>query len=131
MTGADRASIAKWCAGITDRDEAVEVIKAKLKEKTKKHLDPATGLPWALAKEREQALKLRRLNEEAEKTKGEVWMATSTHHKIVALLVNQLDQLAGRAKSQLGLDGSQATQLQKMVDEVRTNAANEVEEGKE
>lgn len=130
-TGADRASIAKWCAGITDADQAREIIRSKQKKKVEAHLDPVSGLPWSLAKEKEQALKLRRANEEEEKIQANEWMATETHHQIVSLLVNQLEQLAGRAKSQLGLNVDQALQLQKMIDEVRENAASQVEQGKE
>lgn len=126
-TGADRASIAKWCAGITERKEALQIIRSKKKEQSEKHLDPVSGLPWSLAKEKEQALKLRRLNEEEEKVRANEWMATATHHQVISVLVNQLEQLPGKAKSQLGLTSDQALQLQKMVDEVRTNAADQVD----
>lgn len=130
-TGADRASIAKWCAGITDKDQALQIIRAKQKSTVEKNIDPVSGLPWSLAKEKEQALKLRRANEEEDKIQANEWMATETHHKIVSLLVNQLEQLAGKAKSQLGLSSDQALQLQQMIDEVRENAANQVEQAKE
>jgi hypothetical protein len=128
-TGADRASIKKWTAGITDKAEALRVIRERQKKKegNEANVDPDTGLTWFQAKQKEEALKLRRLNETAENQKNETWMATATHHEIVSLIMNQLEQLPGKVASQFGLDARQSEVMRRLIDEVRASAAVEIE----
>jgi hypothetical protein len=127
-TGADRASIKKWIVGVKDEADAIKIIEErKRKAPVETAIDPDSGLSWFQAKAKEDTLKQRRLNEVAEKVKSEEWMATATHHAMVTMIVGQLELLPGKAKSQLGLDARQSAELQRMIDEVRTNAAGEIE----
>lgn len=122
-TGADRASIKKWIEGVTDEKEALRIIEERKRR-------PEEELSWFQQKAKEETIKLRRINEIAEKVKAEEWMATVTHHAIVTLIIGQLELLPGKARSQLGLDPRQTTELQRMIDEVRSNAARDIEVNK-
>lgn len=128
-TGADRASIAKWIDGITDEKQALAVIREH-QGKTKRPagaVDPKTGLTWFQAKLREDTLAKRRENTEKQREQDAKWMTVKDHHRILATLVDRLERLPGTLKSQLGLSDNQANQLRKALDDLRTEAADEVE----
>jgi hypothetical protein len=112
-------------------EKALEVIlphKGRAKDLAAGHLvDPETGLTWNQAKLREEARKLRRANERAEKLESRELMPTADHHAIVGAIVARVEQVPGKAQSELGLSPAQVEQLRRMLDEARESAAKEIE----
>jgi len=119
QTGHDRASIARWTAGAADETEALARIR---EHEGDAKFDPATGLSWYQAKQREAALAARRANAEAERRASEAWLPVETHQEIIAQLVTRLDQLPAKLLSEAGLTPAQATALQRALDQAREEA---------
>lgn len=153
-TGADRLSVKRWLeaegikpARIERRDgengeiryfgpNALKFVsERKKKNKTRisangaTGIDPETGLTWHQAKLMEEAKELRRENLKAEKLLAEEWMEVSDLHKILSLIATRLEQIPGKARSELGLSDSQVLALRRMMDEAREVAAKDIEEG--
>lgn len=117
----------KWTAGITDDKEKIRVCEERRRSSATSS-DAEASLSWFQQKAKEETLRLRRVNETEEAARNREWMATKTHHEIISLLMNQLEQLPGKAGSQLGLDARQVQLVQRLVDDVRLSAAQEIEE---
>jgi hypothetical protein len=149
--GCDRASVVKWLAleGVKPvriekngkrkpfkfyGPDALEVVKSHCKQVAKKNgavasnFDPETGLTWAQAEMREEALAKRRENEIQDKKKSGEWMEVETHHAILAAVIEKLDSLPGKARSEAGLSDRQMEIIRRLHDEARSSAALEVEE---
>jgi predicted transcriptional regulator len=114
-----------------DKAAALKVIlphKGKPKNKdAAAGVDPETGLSWHQAKLREEARKLRRANTRAEKLESEELMLTVDHQAILAAVISRIEQVPGKAQSEIGLTGGQVVQLRRMLDEARESAAKEIE----
>lgn len=146
QSGSDQRSIKKWLkldsivplrkerlgqhdSDIYDRKQAFECIARHQRAKSGKgaEVDPETNLTWFQAKLREDVIKLRRENETEQGLADSTLMKTETHHLILRIMANALEQLPGKAKSELGLTAPQTTRLRKMLDETRSAAAAEVQ----
>jgi hypothetical protein len=125
-TGADRASIAKWIAGIDSEEEALATIREHQKNSKAGAIDPATGLTWFQAKLREDTLRQRRENQEADEVQAERWMLTSDHFRMVKALVDRIEAIPSKASSELGLTSPQAIGIRRMLDEARTAAGKQI-----
>jgi hypothetical protein len=109
-------------------------VKSHCKQVAKKNgavasnFDPVTGLTWAQADMREEALAKRRENEIQDKKKSGEWMEVATHHAILASVIEKLESLPGKARSEAGLSDRQMEIIRRLHDEARSSAALEVEE---
>jgi hypothetical protein len=149
-TGSDQRSIKKWLNGeglepighqklgqhesaLFQKEAALEIIarhQAKNSDGNEDNkVDPDTGLTWFQAYLREQTLERRRKNEIAEKVKDEEFMRAEDVKQVFAVLMNGLDQLPGKLKSELGLTTAQKTRVQTIVDEARKSAAKRIMKG--
>ena len=60
-------------------------------------------------------------------------MFAEDHFKIIGAIASRLEQVPGKARSEIGLNESQSLAIRRMIDEARETAASEVEtmEGRE
>lgn len=148
-TGASRRSVTKWLeeAGLKPTDAgATELCQLKHKKKDVQsppsdltqpdlpvgevgNIDPDSGLTWFKLEQREKAIKLARENRLALKLEEQTYMEVSDHHQILGVIGERLNQMAQRAKSELGLSESQSKRLERLIDEARSSAAEEIKEG--
>ena len=111
-------------------DEYIRIIESHKKEKVhpgegeSPHRD-REGLTWGESKQKEEARKLKRENNLAEKALGEDWMTTVAHHQIMSNLCAKLETAPDTFKAQLGLTAAQRDLIQKGLDEIRFDAAAE------
>lgn len=112
-----------------DLEAALEAIKPHVKSKVVRNydptanIDPESGLTWQQKKIKEEARSLEMENDRAAKLLSEEIMLTSDHHKILAAIVSRLEQVPGKAQSELGLNSPQIIGLRRMLDEARVSAA--------
>lgn len=146
-TGADREAVSRWLSAalepkqvkqfkdrqskLYDEKEATKIINANKRGPRAKvddgdEIDPITGLTWFKANLREDVLRKRAEREEAEATQKKTWILISEHHEILTAVVNRLEVMPGKARSELGLSESQAEGLRRMIDEIRKEASTEV-----
>lgn len=147
LTGADRSAIKRWLDGAglkpvkTDgktaywsTTAACAIIEPRARKgasrKAEPNIDPVTGLTWFQLLTKEKALASQRENEEAAAVQSEQWMEVEQHHKILSAVVSRLENIPGKARSELGLSDTQAVGLRRMLDEARTEAAAKVREMK-
>ena len=90
-------------------------------------IDQVTGLPWAQASKREEALMRRIDREEAERKKDKNWVTSEHHLSTLRRLVDRIELAPGRIKSQLGLSEEQRGAVQKVIDDIRTEFVNDRE----
>lgn len=89
-----------------------------------KHLkDPETGLSWRDAEVLERTRKLRIENKQSERALDDGWVTAEYHRKVITLIVEALEHIPGKAKSELGLSEPQTKELRRMLDEARHAAA--------
>lgn len=111
-----------------DEEKATAAVKPHLKAQhnTVPSIDPETGLTWGQKKTMEEALKLEREREIADALKAKELMRVSDHQRILTGGISRLEQVPGKAQSELGLSGQQVLGLQRMLDEVRSSWAKDV-----
>jgi hypothetical protein len=126
QSGADRSTVAKLIAGITDEQEALALVtewKEARDAKGGADTDPETGLSWFKAKLREDTLTKRRENEIAEKKASGEWVSAQEIGKNIRLLMDMLERLPEKAQSEAGLNGPQTLVITRLIDEARKEAA--------
>ena len=128
-TGHDRASLAKWFAGRNpkSKEEAMAIIDEHDTKATPEATDSVSGLSWFQASMREDTLRKRRVNEEAEAIQQKLWMRTDDVLAMLRLIVSRLEQLPAVVKSEAGLSDAQALTMQRKIDDMRTQIADDIE----
>jgi hypothetical protein len=91
------------------------------------NIDPDTGLTWAQARMREETLEKRMAREDEERRQSDEWIDAESHSEALASIVSRLEQLPGRFRSELGLSDAQEVALRRALDQIRNEAAEEVE----
>jgi len=127
LTGADRRFIKKWLkeagVGLDNKNRCIEVIqehqRSGKQQKAGSAVDPATGLTYAQANVAEQMRQRRLENNEREMEMSKEWMKTEEHCQILKGLCTALDNVASKAKSQLGLTEEQRIGVQRILDDAR------------
>lgn len=136
-TGAESRYIKKWLldAGLrlpdgspdcSDREKCLEIIRGhqrKTAESEEFNGDKSTGLSWGQAKLREDTIRLRIDNADAEKRQSKEWMPSAEHLDVIKALCTKLDQAPAKMKSQLGLTEEQRVGAQKIIDDIRMEFA--------
>lgn len=89
-------------------------------------VDPESGLSWAQSEKKERAITAKLKNEEKQRALDEQWMRTDEHLNVVALIAGNLEALPLKARSELGLNETQATGLRRMVDNLRRDMVAEL-----
>lgn len=92
----------------------------------KENIDPETGLTWSQRKSMEEAKALARENRRADMADSREWMRTEDHFRILRALLDRLEQLPGKCKSEFGLSLAQENGLRKTLDQIRSEARDEV-----
>jgi len=134
QVGCTRESVAKWLheAGLTPESEgAVELCKQRHKKKDEpdpNQIDPSSGLTWYKLEQKEKALKLVADRVKKERLESREYIQTSEVLKIFSVLCSKLEQVPGKAKSELSLSEEQKVRIQKMFDDARQDAAKEISE---
>jgi hypothetical protein len=124
-TGSDRRSIKRWLAedGIDASDpRAIDVI-TKHQKQSNDNIDPETGLTWFQAKVREDAIKVRRENEIAERLESETYMETEQVEKLVLMFLGKLELVHVKLESEFSLDPKIVKRLVELIDEARSEMA--------
>lgn len=85
--------------------------------------DAKTGLSWREAEIVERTRKLRIENEQSERALDKEWIRTERHLQILGLMIEALEHVPGKAKSELGLSDAQSKEIRRMIDEARHSAA--------
>jgi hypothetical protein len=122
----DRATLQRRCEergySLDSRKFQLKAVADDIRSKPKgpQGIDPVTGLPWAQAHKREQALRERLERTELEKRQSVEWVAAEKHYRTLTRLCDRLELAPGRIKSQLGLSESQKSSIQKVIDDIRT-----------
>lgn len=88
-----------------------------------KRIDAETGLDWREAEVVERTRKLRIENKQSERALDDGWVTAEYHQKVISLIIEALEHVPGKAKSELGLTAAQETILRRMLDEARHAAA--------
>jgi hypothetical protein len=128
-TGSTRQNIRKW---LTDEDllkkgkitagthqACIDCIREHQRARSPQAIDPATGLTWTQSSKREETL-LRRLEREViERKSANEWLTAEYHLQILRNLVDRIELVPGRLKSQLGLNEAQKQAIQKTLDDIR------------
>lgn len=145
-TGRDQAGIKKWLIAahmwydgefLVPRATCVEEINRhtrhrdneaweKIAEEGKVEVDDRTGMQWKDALDREKTLELRRLNRIAEKTETGDYMPTATHLERTRAIIDRIEQIHDRAKSELALTDLQSSKLLRLLDDCREEAVKEI-----
>ena len=137
----DRESVKRW---LTDaghdalnldpalHDVYVAIIRQHQKESTAPGMPGAKagrtkdGLTWLEAVQKQDALRKERENKIADKVLKEEWVSASAHHQILANLTAKLETAPDKIKTELGLTIGQRDRIQKILDDLRFDAADEV-----
>jgi hypothetical protein len=82
---------------------------------------------WAHAKLKQETIKLEMENEQKRKLAEKEIMLTEDHYRQVSAIINRIEQVPGKARSELGLSDAHVTGLRRMLDECRNAAAEEIE----
>lgn len=128
-TGHDRASLAKWFDGRNPKtkQEALAIIDEREPKAAPDATDPASGLSWFQASQREDTLRKRRANEEQEAIQAKRWMLAEDVFAILRAAMNRIEQFTGKVKSEAGLTDTQAAVVQKNLDDYRNQLATDIE----
>ena len=89
----------------------------------KGNIDKRTGLTWAQTLTKQKALATERDNEKKESIKNRTWMMVDDHMRIISAIVQKIEQLPGKARSELGLSDSQTSGLIRLLDAVRSESS--------
>lgn len=148
LTNADCRHVKRWLnlEQIASRDEdghkvfemnaavaCIELHRRRREKSTEMHaanpnaIDPVTKLPWLVAKIREDAIEKRLRNQEEARRQSDEWIDAVSHREVVSAIVNRLEQFPGRMRSELGLTAEQEIGLRKGLDQIRCEAADEIE----
>jgi hypothetical protein len=144
-TGADRATVRKWLdiegvkplvrkakKKLYNEKEALAALKPHLLPKgsrsTQPNIDPKTGLTWNQKLLKEKAREVEMENDRKAKLLSDEIMLTTDHHRILAAVISRVEQVPGKAQSELGLNGAQVLGLRRMLDEARVTSAKEIAE---
>ncbi len=126
-TGADRRSIKKWLAdaGVEPGDpKALEVIANRQKTGA---VNPTTGLPepttWFQEKTRQDAIKLQRENETAEKLKDGLYLESAVMEKQVVMFTGKLELIPVKLESEFSVEPKIIKRLTELLDEARQEMA--------
>jgi len=140
-TGCDRKNIRKWLsdaglepdetkgtAKLYDHDKAIEIISQhKKSEKSDCSVDPETGLSWFQADLMEKTLARRRERTIQEKKDRLELISASFYQDTLRLVMNRLEQIPSKAKSEYGLSDAQMVGIRRLIDEARQEAAKAIE----
>jgi hypothetical protein len=140
-TGCDRGNIRKWIsdaglepvetkgtAKLYNHDKAIAIIAQHKKgEKIDSNVDPETGLSWFQADLMEKTLSRRRERILQEKKDRLELIPASFHQDALRLVMNRLEQIPGKAKSEQGISDAQMVGLRRLIDDVRVEAAKALE----
>jgi DNA-binding transcriptional MerR regulator len=91
------------------------------------NIEADTGLTYAQALMKERAIKERRENEEAEAVQSKRWFPTDKMLEMFAAIVNRMEQLPGKVRSEAGLSETQMAVVQAKVDDTRRQIASDLE----
>jgi 3-methyladenine DNA glycosylase/8-oxoguanine DNA glycosylase len=83
------------------------------------------GLTWLEAVQKQDARRKKRENDIADKVLKEEWVSASAHHQILANLTAKMETAPDKIKTELGLTIAQRDRIQKILDELRFDAAAE------
>ena len=150
LTGADRDAVSKWLA--LEDLQPVKVVKRRGRDV--RFYDPEKALPiierhrrvlrakdapadkaskaakgaksWFALKQQQEYRKLKRENDIEDRKLSEEWLTWEDHRKVLSTLVNRLEQVPGKARSEAGLSDAQTAIVQRMIDEARSDAARDV-----
>ena len=138
--GTARESVRKWLteAGYdvrnltaADHDACVQIIREHQRTSTAPGMPGGKtgrneeGLTWLEAVQQQDAIRKERENMIADKVLKEEWMSTSAHHQILSSLTSRLETAPDKIKTELGLTIAQRDRIQKVLDELRFDAAAE------
>ena len=128
-TGIDRSTITKWLEGRTpqSKTEAIRIIGEHARAGAPGATDPASGLSWPVACKREATLRQRRENLEALAVQEGRWFETSTMLTILRAVVTRLEGFPAKVASEAGLSESQVVTVQRNVDDLRSQIADDIE----
>lgn len=143
-TGCDPKNIRRWFieAGLEpaevkgksklfDEKKGLKIIsqhKKGSREESDSEVDPETGLTWFKAKLMEDTLTKRRERKLQEAIDAKDYILTTLHHDVLRAVINRLEQIPGKAKSELGLTDAQTVGIRRMIDEARQESAKEIKE---
>ena len=82
--------------------------------------------PMFALKQQQEYRKLKRENDIEDRKLSEEWLTWEDHRKVLSTLVNRLEQVPGKARSEAGLSDAQTAIVQRMIDEARSDAARDV-----
>ena len=127
-SGLDRATITRWLEGRTPRSrkEALAIIAEHRLAGSRGTTDPSSGLTWSVASKREATLRQRRENLEATAVQEGRWFPTATMLDICRGIVTRLEGFPAKVRSEAGLSTSQVATVQRNVDDLRSQIADDI-----
>ena len=138
--GSDRFSVNRWLKAEgydplnlapAFHDDYVRIIKEHQAASTapgmpgKKAGRDKDGLTWLEAVQKQDARRKKRENDIADKVLKEEWLSASAHYQILSNLTAKLETAPDKIKTELGLTIGQRDRIQKILDELRFDAAAE------
>ena len=111
-----------------DEEKAIAILKPHCggRRANTENVDPDSGMSYTQLKMKEDWVKRKRENEIEEALKTKTWIEVTQHHQVLSTLTDKLDRLPLKCKSELGLTDLQAAGIQRIIDDIRKEASEEV-----
>jgi hypothetical protein len=114
-----------------DESEAMKVLAPQIAKRanaahSEPNIDPETGLTYHQKLEKEKSIEIALRNRDTERAQSNKWLTAEEVDEMLSLLISRIEQLPEKWKSQLGLTDAQVIAIRRGLDEIRTEAAEEM-----